>query len=331
MASTRTYAHHHHTVFLVFGIIAVLWLAFQLRFLLILLFLSLIVTLGLRPLVDRLVRLGLGRRIASMILILALLAILISTITSIVPQLVGQSVAFVNDLPNSFNRLSDTIGVRVPNQANAINQTLNSSLQTAVVVTSATFGVIFAIFAVATISYFGLSDYDALWRWVRGWPGVRAERAKAVETNLEARLGGWVRGQLVLSILIGVLDLALFVAFGLPFAALLALLGAALAVIPIVGPVAAGVPAVLIALTISPGRALALGLGYLVLQLIVAYVLTPKILGQSSGLHPVAIIIALTAGAALGGILGALLAVPAFLFLVALYEGISRKDAPLTE
>ena len=60
----------------------------------------------------------------------------------------------------------------------------------------------------------------------------------------------------------------------------------------------AGVPAVVIALTISPGKALLVGLIYLGLQLIVAYVLTPKILGKSSGLHPVSIIIALTAGAA---------------------------------
>lgn len=331
MASTRAYVHHHQAVFLVFGIIAGLWLAWMLRFLLILLFLSLIVTLGLRPVVDRLVRRGLGRRLASLLVILVLLAALIGTVTSILPQVFGQAVAFANDLPNSVTRISETVGIRLPNAANTVNQALGSSLQTAVVVTSTTLSVIFAIFAVATIGYFGLSDYDQLWRWVRGLPGVSPARARAVEANLEARLGGWVRGQLILSTLIGLLDLVLFLAFGLPFAGLLALLGAALAVIPIVGPVAAGVPAILIALTISPGRGLVVGLSYLILQLIVAYVLTPKILGQSSGLHPVAIIIALTAGGALGGIVGALLAVPAFLFLVAVYEGVTQKDAPLTE
>ena len=331
MASTRAYVHHYHTVFLVFGIIGGLWLAFQLRFLLILLFLALIVTLGLRPLVNRFSRGRLGRRAVSLLLILALLAIMVGIATYAVPQVANQAAAFINDFPNSLTRIAETTGVRIPNQAATINNALGSSLDALVSVTATTFTVLFAIFAVATISYFELADYDGLWKWVRGLPGVRPARAKAVELNLEARLGGWVRGQLILSVLIGVLDLTLFLAFGLPFAVLLALLGAGLAVIPVVGPVVAGVPAVLIALTISPTRAITVGLLYLVLQLLVAYVLTPKILGASSGLHPVAIIIALTAGGALGGIIGALLAVPAFLSLVALYEGVTRRDAPLTE
>ena len=322
---------NHQSVFLVLGTIAGIWLAFQLRFLLILLFLALVVTLGLRPLLNRLTKHGLGRRPAALLLILLFLAILTGVTTYFVPQVTTQVAAFVNDLPNNLVRLSETTGVRIPHQADAINQALGSSVQTAITVTTTTLGVIFSIFAVATIGYYGLADYDKLWRWVGGLPGVRKSRARSVEANLEKRLGGWVRGQLILSTVIGILDLALFLAFGLPFAALLAVLGAGLAVIPVVGPVVAGVPAVLIALTISPGRALAVGLIYLMLQLVVAYILTPKILGKSSGLHPVSIIIALTAGAALGGIVGALLAVPVFLFLVAIYEGVTRQDAPLTE
>ncbi len=331
MASTRAYVLSHQSVFLVFGIIAGIWLAFQLRFLLILLFLALIVTLGLRPLLDQLTKRGLGRRPAALLLILLFLAILIGVVTYFVPQVITQVAVFVNDLPDNLVRLSETTGIRLPHQADAINQALGSSVQTAIAVTTTTLGVIFSIFAVATIGYYGLADYDKLWRWVGGLPGVRKKQVRAVEANLEKRLGGWVRGQLILSTIIGILDLALFLAFGLPFAALLAVLGAGLAVIPVVGPVVAGVPAVLIALTISPGRALGVGLVYLVLQLVVAYILTPKILGKSSGLHPVSIIIALTAGAALGGIVGALLAVPVFLFLVAIYEGVTRQDAPLTE
>lgn len=331
MASTRAYVLSHQSVFLVLGAIAGVWLAFQLRFLLILLFLALIVVLGLRPLVDRLTKRGLGRRPAAFLLILLFLAILTGVITYFVPQVTKQVAVFVNDLPDNLVRLSATTGIRVPHQADAINQALNSSVQTAITVTVTTLGVIFSIFAVATIGYYGLADYDKLWRWIRGLPGVRTARVRAVEANLESRLGGWVRGQLILSTVVGVIDLVLFLAFGLPFAALLAVLGAGFAVIPVVGPVVAGVPAVLIALTISPGRALLVGLIYLALQLVVAYVLTPKILGKSSGLHPVSIIIALTAGAVLGGIIGALLAVPVFLFLVAVYEGVTRQDAPLTE
>ncbi len=331
MPTARAYISSR-PVFLFFGIIAAMWLAYKLTFLLVILFLALIVILGLRPLIDRLTGRGVARRPAALLLVLLLLAILIGAVTSVVPQVAAQAVAFINDMPNNLVRLSETTGIRIPNQAGAINEALNSSsLEAALTAGSVTLGVIFGIFAVATLAYYGLADYNKLWRWVRELPGASTTRTKAVETNLENRLGGWVRGQLILSAIIGALNLILFYAFDLPFAGLLALLGAALAVIPVVGPVVAGVPAVLLGLTISPGTGLAVGLIYFALQLVVAYILTPRILGQSSGLHPVAIIVALTAGGALGGIMGALLAVPVFLFLVAIYEGVTQKDAPLTE
>ena len=213
MASARAYAHSHRSVFLGLATVAGYgWLS-QLRFLLILLFLALMSSSSAAGgrLADAA---GARSPTAALLLILLFLAILAGVITYFVPQVDETGALFVNDLPNNLVRLSETTGIRIPHQAEAINQALNSSLQTAITITTTTLGILFSIFAVATIGYYGLSDYDKLWRWIGGLPGVSAKRAREVEANLESRLGGWVRGQVILSTVIGVLDIVLFAGSG---------------------------------------------------------------------------------------------------------------------
>ena len=129
--------------------------------------------------------------------------------------------------------------------------------------------------------------------------------------------GSWVRGQLILGAVIFVatvigltiLTLIGFSEFG-SFTLVLALIAGVLEWFPIIGPVVAAIPAILIGLTISPAAALAAVILYTAIQQLENHLLVPKVMGDAVDLHPAVIIMALVVGGALFGIGGAILAAP---------------------
>ncbi|MEX1072247.1 MAG: AI-2E family transporter, partial [Chloroflexota bacterium] len=133
-----------------------------------------------------------------------------------------------------------------------------------------------------------------------------------------SRVGGrWVRGQLLLGVaifiatVIGLTALTLvgFREFG-AFTLVLALIAGVLEWFPIIGPIVAAVPAILIGFTISPAAAIAALVLYVAIQQLENNLLVPKILGDAVELHPAVLIVALVVGGALFGIGGAILAAP---------------------
>ena len=156
---------------------------------------------------------------------------------------------------------------------------------------------------------------------------------------LFASVGGrWVRGQLVLgaaifvATVIGLTILTLigFGEFG-EFTLVLALIAGVLEWFPIIGPIIASVPAILIGLSISPAAALAAVVLYTAIQQLENNLLVPKVIGDAVKLHPAVMILALVAGGALFGIGGAILAAPTVAIGRDLYQYAFRRlhgDSP---
>lgn len=136
--------------------------------------------------------------------------------------------------------------------------------------------------------------------------------------SIVARVGGrWVRGQLLLGASIFVasaVGLTFLVLIGFrelgEFTLVLALIAGILEWFPIIGPIIASVPAILIALTISPGAVVAVVILYIAVQQLENNLLVPKVMGDAVELHPAVMILALVIGGALFGIGGAILAAP---------------------
>jgi predicted PurR-regulated permease PerM len=129
--------------------------------------------------------------------------------------------------------------------------------------------------------------------------------------------GSWVRGQLILGAVIFVataigLTILTFIGFSEfgSFTLVLALIAGVLEWFPIIGPVIAAIPAILIGLTISPAAALAAVILYTAIQQLENHLLVPKVMGDAVDLHPAVIIMSLVVGGALFGIGGAILAAP---------------------
>jgi predicted PurR-regulated permease PerM len=127
----------------------------------------------------------------------------------------------------------------------------------------------------------------------------------------------WVRGQVVLGLAVGIATFIGLLVLGATvdpifsrFAVLLAVIAGLLELLPIIGPIIAAVPAILIAATAGIEAAGAAFLLYLAIQQIENNVLVPKIQGDATDLHPSAVMLALVVGGAVAGLLGAILALP---------------------
>jgi predicted PurR-regulated permease PerM len=119
-----------------------------------------------------------------------------------------------------------------------------------------------------------------------------------------------VRGQLILMASIGIATGIAYSLLGVPGALLLALIAALTEAIPIVGPLLGAIPAVLVAATVSPELALIVAVIYLILQFIEGNVLVPVVMRNTIGISPLLVLVSLLVGAAVGGLVGAFLAVP---------------------
>jgi predicted PurR-regulated permease PerM len=146
--------------------------------------------------------------------------------------------------------------------------------------------------------------------------GWRPDAANGIGLTVGV-IGRWIRGQILLAsvifgmTLVGLLVLAVigFREFA-DFAILLALVAGILELVPIIGPIIASIPAILIGASISPAAALAAIALYTVIQQLENHLIVPKVMGDAVDLHPAVVILALIIGASLFGLWGAILAAP---------------------
>lgn len=129
--------------------------------------------------------------------------------------------------------------------------------------------------------------------------------------DVDDSLGDYIRGQLLVCLILGAVAGITFWIFGLPYPLILGLISGITNVIPYFGPFIGAVPALLIAMTISVKAVLVVVITVFVLQFLEGNVLSPFIVGRSLKMHPVVIMLALLAGGELAGIVGMILAVPA--------------------
>jgi predicted PurR-regulated permease PerM len=141
-------------------------------------------------------------------------------------------------------------------------------------------------------------------------PERHRDRAFFIEAAIVRVLGGYIRGQLIMALLIGILAGTGCYFLHVDYPLVIGVLAGFFELIPMVGPALSAVPAVLIAFFQSPGLALWVIVYFIIIQQIESNVLGPRITGHAVGIHPIGSIIALTIGVEVDGLVGALIAVP---------------------
>lgn len=292
---------------------------------LILVFVAVVIAATIRPMVSALRRRRIPKGLAVLLIYLGILGALAGLFVLVIPALVDQGGQLIQDLPKVYsslitsletnpNELIRTLPQRLPN-----GDQLASQLQTAsglIVNGALSISMSVIAFLTQTISIIVLSIYLTLDQsrlerfWLSLAPTVRRPELLGIWREIETRLGGYVRGELLLMLSIGVLAFVGYSVIGLPYALALGALAGLLEFVPMVGPTLGAVPAVIVALSISPQAAL-LVVGYSILiQIAENNLLVPRIMGRSVGVSPVVVILAVFSFSSLLGITGALLAIP---------------------
>ncbi|MEH7332770.1 AI-2E family transporter [Neobacillus drentensis] len=166
------------------------------------------------------------------------------------------------------------------------------------------------------IAFYMLKDFPLIKRAV--WyltPKKWRKKGTAFLKDVDDSLGSYIRGQLLVCIIIGSISALLFWIFHLKYPLLLGLIVGATNVIPYFGPIIGAVPAVIIAATTSVKLVIITLVIVFGLQFLEGNILSPYIVGKSLHMHPLLIMVALTAGGEIGGILGLILAVPILVVL----------------
>ncbi|MFA5126741.1 MAG: AI-2E family transporter [Patescibacteria group bacterium] len=176
---------------------------------------------------------------------------------------------------------------------------------------SSLFGGIVGFFSVLVMTFYLTAEEDRLKKFIcqLAAPSRRSQVGKLVD-GIQQRIGYWFRGQIVLSLAIFI---AVYIGLSIlhvKYALLLAILAGILEIIPFLGPWIAAILGVFFAFMDSPMKALWVALLYFAIQQLENQLLVPKVMGKSTGLNPIIVILAVLAGARLGGIIGALLAIP---------------------
>lgn len=285
--------------------------------LLVLLFVSFLVTVAIKPLVNSLEKRKVPRPLSAFLILLLIFSGIITLAVSLISPLISQTMAFLQQLPPLIERLApyhiDLSSLLTPQLTTAPGNVIKLAV--------GTFSGLLTFFTLVVISYYMIQDHTNLKKnLVSLFGDSNGETYFQAINEVEIRLGSWVRGELFLMVLVGTLNYIGFTLIGLPSAIPLAVIAGLLEIVPNVGPTVAAIPAVLVGLSISPTHALiTTGLAILIQQL-ENNVFVPKVMQKAIGIHPVVTIVVLSIGFRLGGPILAILALPLILSVRVVYS-----------
>lgn len=295
------------TVFFIVGFLLSLWILFKILDIILIFFVAFILMSALSPLSDRLRNFGFPHVLAVILVFFTFVGLLVTLITLGLTPLVAQT-------SHLFQRLADASELLLQTNlidAALIKQELSNASGQLVSITVDIFKNFISLVSILVITIYMMLDRDKIeYYGISLFLEQHRERAKNILRLIEDKLGAWLRGQAILSLLIGVLVYFGLLALGVEFALPLAILAALLEVVPVIGPIISAIPAVLLALTVSPIIALMVTGLYLAIQQVEGHLVVPQVMKRAVGLNPLLVILAVSVGGRLLGIGGALLAVP---------------------
>lgn len=310
----------------------------ELKSVMVIVFVSLFLSAALDSIVDQLKRKKIPRSVSVIGIYLISFIVLTIFISTLIPLVAKQTVAlaktitevitnltksgFILNLPyadkiqpfiNDF--LSNIDHQLIINNLETALKQIGSQLQNLAGNTlgaiKVLFNGIFNAILVLVLTFFIIVDEKGISRFFTSlFPSKHTEYIIEKSDAVKEKIGYWLRGQLKLMLLIGIVTFIGLKLLGVEYALTLATLAAFTELIPVVGPIIAAIPALLVALNESPMTALWVILLYLIIQQLEGNIIVPIVMKQSVGLSPIIIIVAMLIGFQFLGILGVIIAVP---------------------
>ena len=307
------------SIFKLLVVFLVLWFAYLIRDVILIIFVSSILVSILEPAVAWLHRHRIPKGLAVMGIYLLLLSVFVIVSLLFVPPISTQAQQLSETISTHWNTFIEIVPLTdaqvglgdIQEAIQYINAQLPSATGGFFTTVSGIVGAIFSFFLVLVITFYFLVEESGLKRIIRSiTPSNYQPYIYRLVHRIQNKLGLWVRGQLILSLLVFILVYIGLLLLQVEYALLLAILAGLLEFIPYIGPLVAGFMAVLLTVFTAPLKALLIVILYFVIQQIENHILVPKIMQKTVGLNPIVSIIALLVGARLGGVIGIILAIP---------------------
>jgi len=321
--------------------VVLLWALYQVRQVLLLIYISAVFAIGFMPIVrvvERQRMVG-TRRLPRWLAILILYTVIICTIVGVlmatIRPLVQQGRGLVERAPEMLAQgqryLVERGWLQHPiTLEEAVARAPGVGGDTVGTVVSAVFGIAGGLFGVVTIlilTFYLLVEAESIFgRFVRLFPREQRTRVGTVSREISFKVSAWLGGQLLLSAIIGTTATIGLWLLGIPFFFVLGVIAGVGELIPMVGPILSAIPAIAVGLTVSPGKALAVVVFFVVQQQFENHVLVPKVMQRQVGISPVMVITALLIGGSLLGIVGALLAVPTAAAIQVVFDELTQDE-----
>jgi len=310
-------------------------LAIRARSVLVLIGLALFIAAGLDPVVSWLTRRRVPRWAAVIIVLLGVAGIVAGFVAAAIPPLAAQTSKLISELPHYAHSLQNhnsqlgrlNVKYHIEQRLSHLLATRGSSLIGGVLgagalvlgaVTSTLVVLVLVVYFLAGMPQIKLFFY-------RLAPHSRRARVILLGDEIFTKVGGFVLGNVVTSVVAGLGTYLWMLAFGIPYPILLGLFVALMDLIPVIGSTIGGAVVSLVALTVSLPVAIATLVFYIAYRLAEDYLLVPRIMGSAVKVPAVVSVVAVLVGGALLGIVGALVAIPVAAALLLLLREVTFR------
>jgi predicted PurR-regulated permease PerM len=325
----------------VVGVVATALALWKLKIVIALVFLGFVIAAAMRPGVERLAQWRVPRPLGVALHYLALAGAIALLVWLVVPRALDQVDQAIGGVPTSQQELDQrakhSTGIKhqffvglqkrlkkVPSASSVVHGAVGIGVK-------ALEGLVGVFFVLATAAYWIFERDRAVAVVLASVPRERRRVVRDTWDLIDAKLGAFVRGQLLLIAFVATVLSLCFWAIGVPFWLLLGVFAGVVEIVPVIGPLAAGVVAVGVGLTASWHIALGAGVAVLVVRQIEDYIVIPRVMGHAVGLSPMLVLVSVTSVGLLFGGFYVLLATPLVAVLATLVDVIVRDKDPADE
>lgn len=321
--------NHRSDILFFFGVLIALWLAYTVRDVLMLIYVSALFAVVLSPAIGLIQKMRIkswhpGRGVAIVFLILVLLFAGTMFMVFAVPPIYSDARQFSADWPTRMAALSDELK-HLP-LGNKIDPAELQKYAAEIVGGAGGLflnlaGGIFGIFTAIILTAYFVIDGERTLQWVISLlPAHHQSRLSATLLRANKRMRNWLMGQSIMMACMGLTSLAAYYVLGLRYFYILAMFAGVADIVPIAGPISALIIAGTVAAMDSPQKVLGVIIFHAVYAQFEAAYLSPRIMRSTLKLSPLAVIIALALGGSLAGVLGALVSIPTAALVVVLAD-----------
>lgn len=228
------------------------------------------------------------------------------------PELASQAQHWIDKLNNN-RMLPESVREGIDNSLDKMEDGIARSISNFVNDIGATINIIFVSVIVPFLVFYMLKDFQIIEKAVITIvPKQHRSSIVRLFIDIDRALGNYIRGQILVSVIVGSLAFVGYWLIGMPYALLLASIVGLFNVIPYVGPFFGAIPAVIMATTVSPKMMLFVISVNVTVQILENSIVSPQVVGRTLHMHPLNIIFVLLVGGEVAGIVGMILAVPLF-------------------